>query len=182
MDHNDTQHTWTTSLPTLSTPAWLTLAGMFLAFVGTLLPWEHDTVLGRTVATQGPMDTPAGAVLLLVLVGALGWVAWPLREGPLSKQRLIGAVLLVAALSFFVFAKVAALGHAQSTATNETASLFGNDSSTVIGGSLGVDYGPGLGLFIYGAGLLAICVGLAKAWLVDRGTALTSAPEGGYER
>src|SRR3954471_14578673 len=106
MDHNDTQHSSSpddtgrladparvsaVSLPSLSAPAWLLLGGIALALVGMLFPWEHDTALGRTVATQGPMDVPAGAVLLFALVAALGWVVWPIRVAPLSKQRLIGA-------------------------------------------------------------------------------------------
>jgi hypothetical protein len=68
---------------------------------------------------------------------------------------------------FFVFAKFAALGDAQSQSSNLDSSgasdLFGVPQT-----NLGLSYHPGSGLYIYGAGDVAICIGIVRAWFAQR--------------
>ena len=113
----------TLPVPKLSPMARLLFAGVAVAAVGTLLPWEQDTILGRSV-TRGPSDVAGGAALLLGLLAAVVWVGWPARVGKLAKRRLVGLTVLAAMLSFFVLAKLAALGNAQGANSNSGSALF----------------------------------------------------------
>jgi hypothetical protein len=67
-------------------------------------------------------------------------------------------------LGFFVIAKFAALGHASAQAHSQSAT-DGTGLFAPLGSLTKISYGPGLGLFVYAAGIAGITVGLARAWL-----------------
>ena len=75
--------------------------------------------------------------------------------------------VVAALLTVFAFGKFAALGNAASNSTNVGAnsgtSLFGEPQTSV-----GLSYHAGSGLYIYTAGVLAIWVGVVRAWLSGR--------------
>jgi hypothetical protein len=139
--------------------SWLLFGGAALGAVGTLLPWEQDSTMIGTHITAGPAS--GGVALLLGLLAAVVWTGWPTRIGNLTKARRVGLTVLAACLTFFVFAKFAALGHAQSSAdASSTTSMFGNQPT--------ITYGPGLGLYLYSAGMVAVWIGTARAWRARR--------------
>ena len=60
--------------------AWLVFGGAAVAAIGTLLPWEQDTTAIGTHVTTGPSSVAGAAVLLLGLLAAAVWIAWPSRD------------------------------------------------------------------------------------------------------
>jgi hypothetical protein len=158
------------SVPRLTRTGWFLFAGCAVAAIGTMLPWEQDTTpLGGQI-TAGPSSVPGGIALLLALLGLIVWIGWPARDGELSKGRCVGLTIVGALLMFFVFAKFAALGDAQSKSANLDTSgasdLFGVPQT-----NLGLSYHAGSGLYIYGAGVVSICVGIVRAWFARRARA-----------
>ena len=147
---------------------WFLLGGAAIAALGTLLPWEQDTTPLGTHVTAGPTSVAGGAAMLLGLLAAVVWIAWPSRVGSLSKARRLGVMAIAALLALFVFAKVNAIATASShSASDSDLGLFGAVPS--------MSYGPGLGLFVYGAGVAAIWIGAVRAWLNGRVRPHTSA-------
>ncbi|HTK16942.1 MAG TPA: DUF2510 domain-containing protein [Acidimicrobiia bacterium] len=161
------------SVPRLTRTGWFLFAGCAVAAVGTMLPWEQDTTPLGGQLTAGPSSVPGGVAMLLALLGLIVWIGWPARDGQLSKARCVGLTIVGALLMFFVFAKFAALGNAQSQSANLDTSgasdLFGVPQT-----NLGLTYHAGSGLYIYGAGVVAICVGVVRAWFARRAAALTT--------
>ncbi|MEY2476995.1 MAG: hypothetical protein QOG87_2310, partial [Actinomycetota bacterium] len=142
------------SLSQLSPIAWCVFAGSAVAAIGALLPWEQATMPFGVKLTAGPADSAGGVIMLWLLLAAVVWIAWPVRVEQLPKKRLIGLTVVLALLSFFMIAKWAGLGDAQSASSDD-----------VLGEVLQVDIGPGLGLFLYSAGMIAIWVGVVRSWL-----------------
>jgi hypothetical protein len=161
------------SVPRLTRTGWFLFAGCAVAAVGTMLPWEQDTTPLGGQLTAGPSSVPGGIALLLALLGLIVWIGWPARDGQLSKGRCIGLTVVGALLMFFVFAKFAALGDAQS----KSSSLDSSGASDLFGvpqTNLGLSYHAGSGLYIYAAGVVAICVGIVRAWFARRAGASTT--------
>lgn len=138
----------------LSAIAWLVFAGCAAAAIGALLPWEQATMPFGVKLTAGPADSAGGVIMLWALLAAVVWIAWPVRVGKLLKNRLVGLTAVVALLSMFMIAKWAGLADAQSSSSDST-----------FGEALQVNTGPGLGLFLYSAGMVAIWVGVVRSWL-----------------
>jgi Protein of unknown function (DUF2510) len=155
------------TLPRLSRTAWCLFAGCAVAAVGTMLPWEQDTTSFGGQVTAGPSSVPGGLAVLLALLAAIVWIGWPARVGHLSKARCVGLTIVGALLAFFVFAKFAALGNAQSQSSN-LGSAGGSDIFGDAQTNLGLSYHAGSGLYIYGAGVVSICVGVVRAWFARR--------------
>ena len=138
--------------------AWFLLGGSAIAALGSLLPWEQDTTALGTHVTAGPTSVAVGAAMLLGLLAAVVWIAWPSRVGSLSKARRLGVMAIAALLAFLVFAKFNAIATASShrAPADSDLGLFGATST--------MRYGPGFGLFVYGAGVMAIWIGVVRAW------------------
>ena len=151
----------------MSRTAWLLFGGCAVAAVGTLLPWEQDTTAFGGSVSAGPSSVPGGVAMLVALLAAVVWIGWPTREGALSKARRVGLTVVAALLTVFAFGKFAALGNAASAQSD----LGVNSGSDLFGGtqtSVGLSYHAGSGLYIYTAGVLAIWVGVVRAWLSRR--------------
>jgi hypothetical protein len=147
----------------MTTTSWFLFGGAALAALGSLLPWEQDTTPFGTHVTAGPTSVPGAAAMLLGLLAAVVWIAWPTRTGNLTKARRVGLTVVIAALTFFVFAKFAALGNAQSSANADS-----NSGTDLFGTGATMTYGAGLGLYIYAAGNVALWIGAARAWRARR--------------
>lgn len=147
----------------MTTTSWFLFGGAALAAVGSLLPWEQDTTPFGTHVTAGPTSVPGAAAMLLGLLAAVVWIAWPTRTGNLTKARRVGLTVVIAALTFFVVAKFAALGHAQSSANADP-----NSETDFFGTGATMTYGAGLGLYIYAAGNVALWIGAVRAWRARR--------------
>jgi Protein of unknown function (DUF2510) len=150
--------------PPMTRTAWLLFAGCAVAAVGTMLPWEQDTTPFGGQVSAGPSSVPGGVAMLMGLLAAVVWVGWPTRVGAMSKKRCVGLTVVAAVLAIFAFGKFSALGNAASTSSAGASSgsdLFGNTS-------VGLSYHAGSGLYIYTAGVLAVWVGVVRAWLARR--------------
>ena len=142
--------------------AWFLFGGAAIAALGSLLPWEQDTTPLGTHVTAGPTSVAGGAAMLLGLLAVVVWIAWPSRVGSLSKARRLGLMAVAGLLAFMLFAKLSALGNAS------THSASADSGLGVFGDTPSMTYGPGLGLFVYGAGVAAIWIGITRAWLKGR--------------
>ena len=147
----------------MTTTSWFLFGGAALAALGSLLPWEQDTTPFGTHVTAGPTSVPGVAAMLLGLLSAVVWIAWPTRTGNLTKARRVGLTVVIAILTFFVFAKFAALGNAQRSANADP-----NSGTDLFGAGGTMTYGAGLGLYIYAAGNVALWVGAVRAWRARR--------------
>jgi hypothetical protein len=145
--------------PPMSRTAWLLFAGCAVAAVGSMLPWEQDTTPFGGQVSAGPSSVPGGVAMLMALLAAVVWVGWPTRVGAMSKKRRVGLTVVAAALSIFAFGEFAALGNAD---LNGGSDLFGGTPTG------GLSYHAGSGLYIYTAGVLAVWVGVVRAWLARR--------------
>jgi hypothetical protein len=154
--------TFTERFPMTKT-AWFVFGGVALAAIGVLMPWEHDTTAVGSIS-RGPTSAAGGAVLLFTLLAAVVWVAWPSRTEELSKARRISLGVLAAVLGFFVVAKFASLAHASAQAHAQSANAD-DELFAGLGSMTEISYGPGLGLFVYAAGVLTITIGLTHAWI-----------------
>ena len=148
----------------LSTTSRLLFGGAAVAAIGSLMPWEQDTTPFGTHVTAGPASVPGGVAMLFGLLAAVVWIGWPTRTGTASKARRIGLTVVAAALTFLMMAKFSALGNAAHSASVDQGAgsdLFGD----VQGPAMHMTYSAGSGLYIYGAGVIAICVGAVRTWL-----------------
>jgi hypothetical protein len=145
----------TTGFP-MSKISWILFGGALVAALGALFPWEEVSALG---VSETQRIAGGGVFFLLCLVALAVWAAWPSREGALSNARLIGLALVVAAMTFFVFAKFSAISDDQA----ELDALSGG-SGSAFGLDMSATAEPGLGLWLWTTGVVALWVGTFKAW------------------
>jgi hypothetical protein len=110
--------------------------------LGALLPWaEAGQTLGGTVTVSPP---GGGVVFLWALAGAVVWLSFTALHGSLSMPRRLGLTALAALLTLFVFSNFSAVSQYE---------------------DLGVR--AGTGLYLYSAGVVAVVVGVVRAWFTS---------------
>jgi hypothetical protein len=135
----------------ISVTAWLLFGGAAIVALGSLLPWVQVTGLFGATISSSPQG--GGPVFLMALAGGVVWLGWPSRLGRVSKGRCIGVTLIVGLLSIFVFSNFGDISNYQQKYPGS-----------------GINAGPGL--YIYTAGVVAIWVGVVRAWLALRARAV----------
>jgi hypothetical protein len=152
---------------TMSSTSLVLFGGAAVAGIGTMLPWADVSSSYGYTASAAPADIGSAAFLLLGLVALVVWLAWPTRERPISTGRLIGLVAVVALMTFFAMSNFSAIADYQEG--------LNASADTSVFGSVMEDYtstaSPGLGLWLWLAGSIALWVGAFRAWRASRATA-----------
>ncbi len=141
------------------------LAGSALATIGIFLPWEKvSSAYGSQVQTP---SSRAGAVLLLLaLVGGVAALGWSSRWNVLSWGRLAGLAVVTAMMAFFVVAKfhvIAGDMDAAQTASAPAAST--GFYAPELADLAKVSVQPGLGLYLWTAGVFVIGIAITRAFI-----------------
>ncbi|HTX96412.1 MAG TPA: hypothetical protein VME67_17050 [Mycobacterium sp.] len=142
-----------------SVSVWLLLGGLVLTVIATFLPFATESVklFGETLASQQLPTTGAAKAVVIVLVALAVFLAFPALTGSeLASSRLIGLSIVVGLLGAL------------------TVVWFLNVSSENNKGGDVVSVTPGVGLFLYGLGVVVAAVGVVRLW-IDRSKTLKQA-------
>lgn len=178
----DVVGTATSGLARLSRPAKIILAGVAVAAVGVLLPWETvSSSIGST--TDGPIDHGGAAILLFGFLAGIVALLWSHREGALAVPRLVGIGVIVAIMLVLGLARMAAIGdavsqqEAQADPADSSEQGFEFDPSVTaeLADMYDQDHAAGMGLLLWGIGGLVGAGGLVDAF-VNRGKGSGAAP------
>jgi len=142
-------------------------AGAVAATIALFQSWVSVTDSdGISYSTSLSQDS-AHVVFLAGLAAAV-WAAWPALSGSLSKRRCVAltvAAAYVSGLAVLAFWQIHQVNAAIAQAG--AASIDGIDV---------VEVGPAVGLLLYTAGAIAVCVGVVCAWRGALARRTTSCP------
>ncbi len=131
---------------------WWLLGGVLLVFIGSLLPWDQESVGGYSGISAHPGG--GGVVVFLLLAICTVAVARPLLTGALSKRRLVPTTVVVAILTLLAMTNWSDLHNVEQQAD---------------GGYVTVSAGSGL--VLYTVGVVVLCTLVVRLWLSRRSAA-----------
>lgn len=141
----------------ISSAGKMLLGGAAVAAVASFLPWITFTAPFDVQTSATPSQ---GGVLAYILaaLAATTWAAWPATSGGLSKKRCVGLTLAVAFVSLYAVGAFYGLHQVQTQidGLGEATGFFGATDIAKIE--------PGLGLYVYSAAMVALWVGVLRAW------------------
>jgi hypothetical protein len=139
----------------LSIPAWLLYGGLAAAVIGVLCPWVSISVMGMSTSAGDDGPSVGWKFALLLVIGAAGFLAWPIVSptgSAMLANRLIG---LSAAVG--VFAVAVAIGFYQ------VISFSSSDLMKMASGF--VTASPGFGLYFCVLAVIASAGGVVMLWI-----------------
>lgn len=153
-----------TTVRTMSRTGKLVFGGLGVATLASFLPWDTVFDSGGDRYQLTPSDLQ---MLPKILVGVVVtvWAAWPILTGTLSKKRCVGLTAAVVFLSLLPLMNVAqAYGHS------------GDASIDSFGLSDAVKTNVELGLVMFAGAMIAVWVGVLRAWHGRRSARVTPTP------
>ena len=135
---------------------WWLLGGVLLVFIGSLLPWDQESVGGYSGISAHPGG--GGVVVFLLLAISTVAAARPLLTGALSKRRLVPTTVVVAILTLLAMTNWSDLHQVQQQAAGGPAGGY-------------VTVSAGSGLVLYTVGVVVLCILVVRLWLSRRSAA-----------
>jgi hypothetical protein len=133
----------------VSVNAVLIYGGLLIALIAAFLPIASETTsaMGISLGEQDVSMDGAAKFVVIVLVAATAWLAWPVLSGTLSFKRLIGLSVVAGALLAYALYGFALVGNLSTGDTSAT---------------------PGLGVLLMIAAVIVAVVGVVRVWLARR--------------